>query len=239
MQHIIEIETLTKSFFTPAGELSVIKSINGFFKKGEIASIVGLSGAGKSTFLHILGTLDKPTSGTISYIFEGGLSINPFSLNQLELSIFRNNHIGFIFQFHYLLPEFSAIENVMMPGLIHLEHKKGKRFDIEYIKERSKELLSELGIYNRKNHKTGELSGGEQQRVATARALLLDPMVVFADEPTGNLDSNTGDELFKLLIKINENKGTTFVIVTHNQYLSKRCHRVLEMKDGVLQGFDV
>ncbi|HIJ59221.1 MAG TPA: ABC transporter ATP-binding protein [Nitrospirae bacterium] len=237
--NLIQTEGLKKSFFTPAGELAVIKSINSIFKKGEIVSIVGLSGAGKSTFLHILGTLDSPTGGKVNYFLDEGQYIDPFVLNPLDLSVFRNNYIGFIFQFHYLLPEFSALENVMMPGLIHLEHKKGKRFTKEYLTERAKELLSDLGIYNRRQHKAGELSGGEQQRVATARALLLDPMVVFADEPTGNLDSATGEELFKLLLKINETKGTTFVIVTHNEYLSRRCHRVLEMKDGVLESFSV
>lgn len=232
MNPLIVTDGLKKSFFTPAGEIKVLKGIDVEFKYGEIVSIIGLSGAGKSTFLHVLGTLDKPTDGRINYVLEKDMPVDPFSLNSLNLSQFRNEKIGFIFQFHYLLPEFTALENVLMPGLICTHHKKS--LSKKDIYDKASNLLSELGIYDRKDHKPGELSGGEQQRVAVARALLLDPLVVFADEPTGNLDSSTGDELFRLLIKINETKGTTFVIVTHNQYLSKRCHRVLEMSDGRL-----
>jgi lipoprotein-releasing system ATP-binding protein len=232
---LIKIKDLKKDFQTAAGTLHILKGINSVFYEGEIVSIVGLSGAGKSTFLHILGTLDRPTEGEVLYANTDGDFINPFNLDPSALSFFRNNRIGFIFQFHYLLPEFTALENVLMPGLIHLENNKEARFDKALLIEKAKGLLSQLGIYDRGGHKAGELSGGEQQRVAVARALLLDPMVVFADEPTGNLDSATGEELFNLLLRINKQRGVTFVIVTHNEHLSKRCRRVLEMKDGVLQ----
>lgn len=236
MRELIRIENLHKHFITPAGELQVLKGISGHFYKGEMASIVGLSGAGKSTFLHLLGTLDRPTEGKIEYYNGDNGFINPFILNADELSAFRNRRIGFIFQFHYLMPEFTCLENIMMPGLIHLSDRKS---DLTYdrLLDRAKELMSDLAIYGRKDHKAGELSGGEQQRTAVARALLLNPEVVLADEPTGNLDSTTGDELFKLLMRINEKSAVTFIIVTHNEYLSKRCHRVLVMKDGRLDGF--
>lgn len=236
MRELIKIENLHKHFNTPAGKLQVLKGISGRFYKGEIASIVGLSGAGKSTFLHLLGTLDRPTEGKIEYSNGDGAFIDPFSLTADELAGFRNRRIGFIFQFHYLMPEFTCLENIMMPGLIHLSEKRSD-FTYDMLLDRAKELMSDLAIYERKDHKAGELSGGEQQRTAVARALLLNPEVVLADEPTGNLDSATGDELFKLLIRINEKSSVTFIIVTHNEYLSKRCHRVLVMKDGRLDGF--
>lgn len=206
-----------------------------------MVGIVGASGAGKSTLLHILGTLDKPTSGTVIYkIQESELKsqkseegINPFSLNNGELAIFRNRMIGFVFQFHYLLPEFTALENVMMPVLISRSHRR-EAVDYKEVYDRAEKLLGELGLYQRKNHKPGELSGGEQQRVAVARALVANPKVLLADEPTGNLDTATGEELFKLLMDINSKLGVTLVLVTHNQSLSARCHRVLEMVDGKL-----
>jgi lipoprotein-releasing system ATP-binding protein len=253
MKELIRVEGLEKSFYMPAGELKVLKGIDVVFNEGEVVSIVGASGVGKSTFLHVLGTLDKPTSGKVIYkvdsqqlavstqkgdcpgftdaVVESGPSqcvkiVDPFSLSNGELAIFRNRIIGFIFQFHYLLPEFSAIENVMMPGLIARSQKE--------LYEKAEKLLDELGIYARKDHKPGELSGGEQQRVAVARALLLEPKVILADEPTGNLDTKTGEELFKLLMDINQKSGITFIIVTHNEQLSKRCHRTLEMVDGKL-----
>ncbi|MDI6729301.1 MAG: ABC transporter ATP-binding protein, partial [Thermodesulfovibrionales bacterium] len=219
MKELISVKGLEKSFYMPAGELKVLKGIDAVFNGGEVVSIVGASGAGKSTFLHVLGTLDKPTSGEVIYEPE----INPFDLSNGELAIFRNKVIGFIFQFHYLLPEFTAIENVMMPGMISM----GSRYKEIY--EKAEKLLDELGLYARKNHKPGELSGGEQQRIAVARALLLAPKVVLADEPTGNLDTKTGEELFRLLMDINQKHGITFIIVTHNESLSKRCHRTLEM----------
>lgn len=199
-----------------------------------MVGIVGASGAGKSTLLHILGTLDKPTSGTVIYkIQESEEGINPFSLNNGELAIFRNRMIGFVFQFHYLFPEFTALENVMMPVLISRSHRR-EAVDYKEVYDRAEKLLGELGLHQRKNHKPGELSGGEQQRVAVARALVANPKVLLADEPTGNLDTATGEELFKLLMDINSKLGVTLVLVTHNQSLSVRCHRVLEMVDGKL-----
>ena len=204
----------------PAGEVKVLSGIDLSISRGEMLAIVGASGAGKSTLLHIMGTLDKPTSGTVLYENK-----DVFSLDDYSLAGFRNKSIGFVFQFHHLLPEFTAIENVLMPGLINMS-------GYEEIKERAEMLLDELGLSERKNHRPGELSGGEQQRVAVARALINEPKVVLADEPTGNLDTHTGEELFKLLLQLNEKKGITFVIVTHNESLSRQCHRVLEMIDG-------
>lgn len=234
MKDLIRVESLEKSFYTPAGELRVLKGITETFSRGEMVGIVGASGAGKSTFLHILGTLDTPTSGTVIYRVggqDGGeRDIAPFSLGSAELALFRNRVIGFVFQFHYLLPEFSAFENVMMPGLIALAQGGDRR----ELQERAEKLLDELGLFARRTHKPGELSGGEQQRVAVARALLLEPEVVLADEPTGNLDAATGEELFRLLQGINAKRGVTFIIVTHNESLSRRCHRIVEMADGRL-----
>jgi len=237
---LISVEDLHKSFLTPAGELQVLKGIDLTFGEGEMVSIVGASGAGKSTFLHILGTLDKPTGGKITYEANG--SVDPFSLGNGAIAAFRNRMMGFVFQFHYLLPEFSALENILMPGRIYRNLSEadtsrfgaGKTLDIKDLTERSNRLLDVLGIYERSDHKPGELSGGEQQRVAVARALLLEPRVVFADEPTGNLDTATGEALFRQLMEINEKQGVTFIIVTHNESLSKRCHRVIEMVDGRL-----
>lgn len=223
MKNLIEIRNIEKSFFTPAGELKILKGFDLNIKEGEVVGIVGASGVGKSTFLHILGTLDRPTSGKV--IYNGN---DVFSIDNGPLASFRNRTIGFVFQFHHLLPEFTALENVMMPGLIG-----GK--DHAELRAHAEGLLSELGVLERKDHRPGELSGGEQQRVAVARALVLNPMVVLADEPTGNLDTATGEELFNLLLKLNKERNITFVIVTHNESLSKRCHRVMKMVDGRLE----
>lgn len=220
MNNLIEVIGINKSFQTEAGELKVLRDINLSLVEGEMIGIIGASGAGKSTLLHILGALDKPSSGKV--LFRGN---DITSLDDDPLAIFRNKSIGFVFQFHHLLPEFNSLENVMLPGLI-----SGKPYT--EIEINAKELLNELGLSKRIKHRPGELSGGEQQRVAVARALIQEPEIVLADEPTGNLDTSTGNDLFDLLMDLNKRKGITFVIVTHNKALSNRCHRVLEMADG-------
>lgn len=221
---MIQTINLKKSFITPAGEIEVLRGIDLSIAPGEMVAVVGASGVGKSTFLHIMGTLDRPTSGKVLY--EGA---DIFSLGEAALTAFRNSTVGFVFQFHHLLPEFSALENVMMPILI------SGRMSHDGAGGIAAGLLDELGLKARKNHRPGELSGGEQQRVAVARALALSPKVVLADEPTGNLDTKTGEELFKLLMRLNAERGITFVIVTHNESLSNRCHKVLKMVDGKIK----
>jgi lipoprotein-releasing system ATP-binding protein len=227
LNSLIETQNLKKAFTTEAGELQVLKGIDISIREGEMVGIVGASGVGKSTLLHILGALDSPTSGKVFYN-----NSDVFSLDGNSLASFRNRTIGFVFQFHHLLPEFTAFENVMMPGLINRSQKPEVRKDYKEIYKKAGMLLDEMGLSERKTHRPGELSGGEQQRVAVARALILEPRVVLADEPTGNLDTATGEELFKIFINLNGEKGITFVIVTHNEVLSKRCHRVLRMADG-------
>ncbi len=229
---LVSVRGVTKHFSTDAGRLDVLKGIDLEIGSGEMVGIVGASGAGKSTLLHILGALDTPSSGRVVY---GDTDI--FSLDRQALAAFRNRTIGFVFQFHHLLPEFSALENVMMPGLIGIgERKHGmERVRYEEIRDRADRLLDEFGLSGRKRHRPGELSGGEQQRIAVARALILQPLVLLADEPTGNLDTHTGEELFGILLTINRSMGTTFVIVTHNESLSNRCDRVVRMEDGILR----
>ena len=205
------------------GELEVLKGVNLSIKKGEVVAIVGPSGAGKTTLLQILGTLDKPTNKKNSE-----LSINNINLLDLKdktLSNFRNQHIGFIFQFHQLLPEFTALENVCIPAFIANKTKSEAEL-------KAKELLDFLGLSHRINHKPNELSGGEQQRVAVARALINNPDVIFADEPSGNLDSASANNLHELFFTLREKFNQTFVIVTHNQGLANMADRKLEMKDG-------
>ncbi len=191
-------------------------------KKGEMLAVVGASGVGKSTLLHILGGLDRPTSGRVWY---GDVDV--FGLDHDRLARFRNERVGFVFQFHHLLPEFSALENVMMPALI-------RGTDREAATASASQALTDVGLSKRALHRPGELSGGEQQRVAVARALMLNPDVVLADEPTGNLDTHTGEAVHDLLQNINKDRGVTFVIVTHNDKLAVRAHRVLRMADGKL-----
>ena len=220
MNNLIEAIQLHKSFGTQAGKLEILKNINLSIAEGEMLGIIGASGAGKSTLLHILGALDKPSAGKV--LFSGK---DVFSLDDRLLAEFRNSSIGFVFQFHHLLPEFNTLENVMLPGLM-------SRRPFEETEKRAKQLLDELGLSKRIKHRPGELSGGEQQRVAVARALLQNPKIVLADEPTGNLDTATGNSLFELFLEQNSKNKTTFVIVTHNKTLSDRCHRVLEMADG-------
>ena len=208
---------ITKSY----KDLQVLKGVNLEIKQGEVVSIVGDSGAGKTTLLQILGTLDKADSGEV-YIKDTAIS----SLSNKKLAEFRNKEIGFIFQFHHLLPEFTALENVMMPAWIG---KMGKEK-----KKRAHELLDFIGLANRKTHKPGQLSGGEQQRVAVARAIINNPSVLFADEPSGNLDSRNADELHNLFFKLREEFGQTIVIVTHNRDLAESVDRKIVMKDGTL-----
>lgn len=185
-------------------------------------AVVGASGAGKSTFLHVIGGLERPTTGTVLF---GGTDI--YAQSQDRIARFRNERVGFVFQFHHLLPEFTALENVMMPVLIRREPKA-------LAAEAATKLLSEVGLGSRIHHRPGELSGGEQQRVAVARALVLNPAVVLADEPTGNLDTHTGESVHDLLKSLNREKGTTFVIVTHNDNLALRADRIFRMADGAL-----
>ncbi len=223
---MIKTVALSKSFYTPAGELQILKGIDVSIEEGEMVAIVGASGVGKSTLLHILGTLDKPTAGSVAY---GGIDV--FALGETELTAFRNSTVGFVFQFHHLLPEFTALENTLMPALINGAPKRAEA------EETARSLLKELGVGHRLHHRPGELSGGEQQRVAVARALMMSPKVVLADEPTGNLDTATGAELFNMLVRMNRERGITFVIATHNEALSGKCERVLEMVDGLIRPF--
>ncbi|MDX2045406.1 MAG: ABC transporter ATP-binding protein [Chitinophagaceae bacterium] len=202
------------------GSLQVLKGVDISVQNGEIACIVGSSGAGKSTLLHILGTLDYPDAGEV---YLGKQRVD--QLKGKTLSAFRNRHIGFIFQFHHLLPEFTAIENVCIPGWIAGRKKKE-------VEQKASELLEVLGLKERLEHKPSSLSGGEQQRVAVARALINQPEIVFADEPTGNLDSANAKELHRLFLRLKEQFGQTFLIVTHNEELAEMSDRVLHMKDG-------
>lgn len=202
------------------GQLSILKGINLDIDEGEVISVVGASGAGKSTLLHILGTLDKPDAGDLRI-----QNCRVFNLSSKHLSAFRNQHIGFVFQFHHLLPEFTALENVCIPAYIAKQQKK------EAIK-RGMDLLDLLNLAHRASHKPSQLSGGEQQRVAVARALMNNPSLVLADEPSGNLDANNARELHQLFFRLREKLNQTFVIVTHNQELAKMADRMLTIKDG-------
>ncbi|MBK9732885.1 MAG: ABC transporter ATP-binding protein [Chitinophagaceae bacterium] len=204
------------------GDLHILRGVSIDIAKGEVVSIVGPSGAGKSTLLHIMGTLDRANEGKVLY--EG---TDVFQLPDKKLGIFRNQHIGFVFQFHHLLPEFTAIENVSIPA-----HIGGR--EVKQTRERAKELLSYLGLKDRMEHKPSELSGGEQQRVAVARALINSPKVVLADEPSGNLDSDSAKELHTLFFQLREKFNQTFVIVTHNEELANLADRKLTMKDGAM-----
>ena len=213
---MIEASNIQKSY----DNLNVLKGVELNIKKGEIVSIVCKSGAGKSTLLHILGTLDKPDNGSLSI---NGVDIN--SLSEKELASFRNNQIGFVFQFHHLLPEFTALENVCIPAYIQRKSEK------EAV-ERATHLLTKLGLEDRLTHKPSQLSGGEQQRVAVARALMNEPAVILADEPSGNLDTDTSHDLHELFFRLRDEMQQTFIIVTHNQELAKMSDRTLVMKDG-------
>lgn len=219
---LVTVEDVTKEFVHEGRPVHVLKGINLTIDAGEMLCIMGPSGAGKSTLLHLLGTLDLPTQGRIFY---DGEDVTRFS--SAKLADFRNESIGFVFQFHHLLPEFTAVENVMMPGQIRGEPTRSLR-------ERSVNLLEEVGLRDRMTHRPGELSGGEQQRVALARALIMNPKVVLADEPTGNLDSVTSTSMHDLLFRLNEERGTTFLVVTHSHALAEKMPRVVTMRDGYI-----
>ena len=211
----------TKNIYKSFGKVDVLKGIDLQIEKGELVSIVGASGAGKTTLLQILGTLLEPDKGEVII---NGTSV--FELKNKALAKFRNEELGFVFQFHQLLPEFTAFENVILPGMI------GKR-DMKIVKRRANELFDFLGITHRIEHKPSELSGGEQQRIAVARALINQPSVLFADEPTGNLDTNNTKELFELLVKLKNEFNQTVVLVTHNEQLAHQSERIIRMKDGI------
>ena len=218
---MIEIKDLTKSF----GNLQVLKGVDLEIKKGEIISIVGPSGAGKTTLLQLIGTLDKPTSGVIRF---NGEDVG--SMNDSRLATFRNKHIGFVFQFHQLLPEFTALENIIIPALIAGRNRKEAEAE-------AMELLCLMGLEARAGHKPSEMSGGENQRVAVARALINHPDVILADEPSGSLDSHNKEELYKLFFTLREKLDQTFVIITHDESLSKMTDRSIRLVDGMITTF--
>lgn len=216
---MLKAELLVKSF----GDLRVLKGISLQVKKGEIVSIVGASGAGKTTLLQILGTLGKPDSGKVWINNK-----NVFAFNETELSRFRNKEIGFVFQFHHLLPEFTAFENVCIPGYIARRSRKE-------VESRAKELLQILELTDRLDHKPAQLSGGEKQRVAVARALINNPAIILADEPSGNLDSHNQEELYRLFFNLREKFGQTFIIVTHDEHFAGMSDRKIHIRDGVVE----
>ncbi len=215
---MLKAVNLTKNY----GNLEILKGISLEVNAGEIVSIVGSSGAGKTTLLQILGTLDRPDNGYFS--IDG---VNPFKLSQRELANFRNQKIGFVFQFHQLLPEFDSVENVMIPAMIRGLSKKDAR-------ENALLLLEKVGLQDRANHRPNEISGGEQQRIAVCRALVNQPNIVFADEPSGNLDSKNANELHELFFKLREELNQSFVIVTHNQEFALQADRMLRIQDGLM-----
>ena len=215
-----EISSLHKSYFLDGKRIDVLRGVDLKLREGELVSLTGASGVGKSTFLHVLGTLDAPTEGRICF---DGRDVT--SMDEGELARFRNSALGFVFQFHYLLPEFSALENVMMPALI-------QRLSYPEAKARALQLLVDVGLRDRALHKPGELSGGEQQRVALARALVMRPRLLLADEPTGNLDPATGEGIHQLLLEINRKQGIAAVVVTHNEKLAGSMPRRLQLTDG-------
>jgi lipoprotein-releasing system ATP-binding protein len=219
-QILLEAKQIKKSYkITKEYSLQVLKGIDLYINKGEIAAIVGKSGAGKSTLLHILGTLDTPDSGEL--LFD---SKSVFSYSRQSLADFRNKKIGFIFQFHHLLPEFTVLENVLIPSMI-----SGKRDT-----EKAKNLLKEVNLLHRADHKPSEISGGEAQRAAIARALINSPEIILADEPTGNLDTENANSIIELIFDLRKKLNQTFVIVTHNEEFAKNCDRIIKMKDGVI-----
>jgi lipoprotein-releasing system ATP-binding protein len=220
LTEFIQVQQLLKTFGNGTKRVEVLRGIDLTFHRNEMVAIVGASGAGKTTFLHILGALERPTSGKVWY---DGREI--FAMNEKELARFRNREVGFVFQFHHLLPEFTALENTLMPALIQGMPKPEATL-------RAEAILTAVGLKDRIRHKPGELSGGEQQRVAVARALVLGPKILLADEPTGNLDTKTGEAVFDLLKELNRTQGITLIMVTHNKQLADRMPREIHMADG-------
>lgn len=222
MEELVQVRGVKKSFKVGEDYLEVLKGLNFNIMKGEMLGVVGASGAGKSTLLHVIGALDKPTEGDV--IFKAQ---DLFKMTDMQRAEFRNRKVGFVFQFSNLLPEFTAMENVMLPALI------GDREEEEAASE-AKRILTDVGLKDRINHRPGKLSGGEQQRVAIARALMNNPDLILADEPTGNLDSKTSEDIYELFYRLNREKGQTFVIVTHNDTLVKKMMRVIKLVDGTI-----
>jgi lipoprotein-releasing system ATP-binding protein len=222
----IELKEITKTFIKDGQNIEVLKSLNLEIAQGESLAFLGVSGAGKSTLLHILGVLDHPTSGSL--LFDGA---NAFEWSERQRAEFRNRKIGFVFQVFNLLPEFTSLENTMMPALIGGMPKRQAR-------QKAEDLLAEVGLAHRLTHRPGELSGGEQQRVAVARALMMEPEVLLTDEPTGNLDRSTGKRIEDTLIALNESKGITLVVVTHNKQLADRMSRCIGLQDGKILSYE-
>lgn len=219
---MIAVRELSKSFITDRGRIEVLKDVDLDIRAGERIAVVGASGAGKTTLMHLLGGLDRPTSGSVHFAEK-----NIFHYSAQELDAFRNRSIGFVFQFHQLLPEFSALENVMMPALIG-------RSPAKEAASRATEILTAVGLGHRLDHKPGQLSGGEQQRVAIARSLIMSPQLLLADEPTGNLDSATSDEILALLDRLHAERDLTIIVVTHSEKVAGHMDRIIRMTDGRL-----
>lgn len=220
---LLEVTDLCKSYSSGAARVDVLDGISLMVDRGETIALLGASGAGKSTLMHILGALDRPTSGTVRYAGE-----DIFKKSEAQLALFRNRSIGFVFQFHHLLPEFTALENVMMPALINGMNRKDAT-------EAATSLLDEVGLKHRYTHKPGELSGGEQQRVAVARALVMGPQLLLADEPTGNLDMKTSESVHQLFSELHKSRGLTVLVVTHNERLASGMSRQIRLQDGKIQ----
>ena len=223
MSNILIATEVYKNYQNGPEVIKVLKGINLEVSQGEVVIIIGPSGVGKSTLLHVLGSLDKPSGGEVQINGQ-----NVFDLDDQKLARFRNKNIGFVFQFHHLLPEFTALENVMLPGMMYNK-------DIERVKSDALKLLGEVGLDNRLNHKPGQLSGGERQRVAVARALINNPKLVLADEPTGNLDKNNSESLYQLILNFNKKFNQTFIIVTHNELMAVQASRMIELEDGMVK----
>jgi lipoprotein-releasing system ATP-binding protein len=219
---MIKINQLRKTFLKDGAKIEVLRGITLEIAQGESLAILGVSGAGKSTLIHILGTLDHPTSGSVSFD-----NINVFEWTERALAGFRNKKIGFVFQFNNLMPEFNALENTMMPALIAGLHWREAR-------KKAEAILENVGLGHRITHKSGELSGGEQQRVAVARALIMEPEILLADEPTGNLDTETGKKIEDILIELNKKQNITLIVVTHNKALADRMYRQIGLRDGYI-----